>query len=342
MFAQGNCGSAAVADYAQEWLAKRQAKQSAPPAEQKAPDPAAQAKRAEKRRERVRAGLEECALWLTDTVRQGLASPVVASTKHFEGIAARMVDAQAPGVARRLREMAEIVHSGAGWQERLVEQLGNLHLILEAYRRLDSLPEAVREDTLAAVGFTLKKEELPPERHVTDHWSVVGQFRYQEERLSVQRSWLWGRGSQRWAMVLAFSVANAPFDPLLSPGTAFEGVLGFYPGAEALRAVPLERRDVPFSPPASGSVALALEAFADQLARCPWTETAPFALSDVRLAGPEWQVVDALGERLPLTTAFEPWRWLAVTGGQPATLFGEWDGHRIRPLAGIYEGRWFS
>jgi hypothetical protein len=340
MVAQGQAPKAARPDFVEEWLSKRDAKQAAAAAPKAAPDPAAQAKRMEKRREKVAAGLQECALWLRDTVRQGITAPSVASEKHFEGIAGRMVDAQAPGVARRLREMGETVHSGQGWQERLIEQMAHLHLIVEAYARLDTLPEPLREDVLAAVGFTLKKEELPTDLRVADHWTVVGQHRYQEERLSVQRSWLWGRESQRWGMVLAFSVANSPFDPMIAPGSAFRGELGFYPGAEALRALPFDRTDAPFEGVPAHPVRDGLEAFADRLARCPWTEFAPMALGEVRVT--EGEVVDAAGGRLPLVPTFEPWRWLALTGGAPATMMGEWDGHLLRPLGLIQGSRWYS
>lgn len=341
MLAQGQCGTEARPAYVEEWLAKRGEKQAAAATPKAAPDPEAQAKRLEKRQNRVAAGLEECALWLRDTARQGLASPSVAAEKHFEGIAARMVDAQAPGIARRLREMAGTLHAGSGWRERLVEQMGHLHLIVEAHRRLEELPEALREDVLAAVGFSLKKEELPPELRVRDEWSILAQHRYQEDRLSVQRSWLWGRESQRWAMVLAFSVANAPFDPLLAPGSAFRAELAFYPGAEALRALPLDRTDAPLHAAPATSIRQGLEAFADRLARCPWTELSPMCLAHVRLAGPNWEVVDEANERLPLVPTFEPWDWLALTAGQAATMIGEWDGAHLRPLALVHQARWF-
>ncbi|MGV3615388.1 MAG: SWIM zinc finger family protein [Fimbriimonas sp.] len=341
LVAAGQAKAGERPDFVNEWMSKRTDRQEKAAAPKAAPDPEAQAKRAEKREKRVGAGLQECGLWLRDTVRQGLASPTVATAGHFEGIAARMVDAQAPGIARRLREMAETLHAGTGWQGRLIGQLANLHLIVEAYGRLDELPPGLRDDVLAAVGFNLKKEELPAELRVADVWDVVGQRRYQEERLGVQRSWLRGRESGRWAMTLAFSVANAPFDPMVAPGSAFRAEMAFYPGAEALRALPLDRQDAPFAYPAASSVSQALGDFADRLARCPWTELAPMNLQGVRLTGDPVHAVDEAGDAIPLVASFEPWRWLARTGGEPGSLFGEWDGHRLNPLAGFHDGRWF-
>ncbi len=58
---------------------------------------------------------------------------------HFDTMAARMVDAQAPGVAGMLRSIpAEF--ASAGWPSRVLEQLGALHLLIQAHRRLDDLP----------------------------------------------------------------------------------------------------------------------------------------------------------------------------------------------------------
>lgn len=328
MFIQGACPNGNTPDFAKEWLKKREAK-ATKPKETAPPDPAAQAKRAERRQERVAAGLEEVGRWLRDTVRQGLASQAVQNRSHYESVAARMVDAQAPGIARRLREMAATVNSGEGWQERLANQLAMLHLIVEGYGRREELPEPICEELAIAVGFAPRKEELPTELRVHDRWSVVGQRLLQEERIAVQRSWLYGERTGRWAMVLAFSAANAPFDPLLVPGTAFEGPLAFYPGSQGLRALPVERTPAPFSPP----LPTGLEEFADLLARAPWTEVGPITLTEASLTGPPWEVAG-----LTIVPSFQPWRWLAVTGGNPATVFGEWDGSRFYPLSIAFEG----
>ena len=58
---------------------------------------------------------------------------------HFDTMAARMVDAQAPGIAGMLRSIpAEF--ASVGWPSRVLEQLGALHLLIQAHRRLDDLP----------------------------------------------------------------------------------------------------------------------------------------------------------------------------------------------------------
>src|SRR4029077_123239 len=79
-------------------LAGRSAKAS-DQKEPKAPaDPAAALRRAEQREARVASGLTELDRWLCDQVRQGLAASQRYGYRHWDDIAARMIDAQAAGL----------------------------------------------------------------------------------------------------------------------------------------------------------------------------------------------------------------------------------------------------
>src|SRR5262245_54390532 len=99
-----------------EWLAKRDqnalqrvARQERAAAEADAetsPKGAAASSRAASAREaKVAAGLEELRRWLRDLVRQGLADAQGRPSGFWDATAARMVDAQAPGLARMIRDL---------------------------------------------------------------------------------------------------------------------------------------------------------------------------------------------------------------------------------------------
>ena len=60
--------------------------------------------------------------------------------RHAEAIAARMVDAQAPGVAGTLRRLSPLPVSGDGWPGRLPAEYAQLHLLARAYGAMDGLP----------------------------------------------------------------------------------------------------------------------------------------------------------------------------------------------------------
>ena len=78
----------------------------------------AQARRTARRQKRVRRGAEALSLWLEDMVHRGMGSLQSEPLSFWETQAARLVDAQAPGLARRVREMGAIPASGDGWQGR--------------------------------------------------------------------------------------------------------------------------------------------------------------------------------------------------------------------------------
>lgn len=331
-----------------EWLAKREqnaqrkasraAEVEAAP-EQQAKRAAAKDKRTAERQRKVEAGLDELDRWLRDLVRQGLTHAPNQQPRHWDRMAARLVDAQAPGLARWLREMSSLIISGEGWSERLLAQLGSLYLLLEGYRRLDSLPEPLQADIRSRIGWTWQEADLPAEAWARDRWLVVGQRSYEEETLRVRRTWLWGRECGRWALALDFAHQSQPMPPSAAPGTWLEAELGFLPSQYPLRAllrnsIPVEDRAMP--PALADSVAL-LAAYAGALAQQPWLEILPATVAGlvpVHGEADAWFLRDAAANLLPVNPGFaDPWRLLALSGGLPLTVFGEWNGRQFWPLS---------
>jgi len=141
------------------------------------------AKRALDREAKVSAGLKELDVWLRDFVRAGLAAAQSRPNSYWNQIAARMIDAQAPGVARRLRELSFLTQVGGDWTERMLAQVGSLFLLLKAYQRIETFPAETQADIRTAIGWTLKEEELPADNIVRDEWLVLGQRITGEEGL---------------------------------------------------------------------------------------------------------------------------------------------------------------
>ena len=224
-----------------EWLAKRaQQAESRNKPKKSETDPVAaakaQARRAAKREENVRQGLDDLARWQQDLVRQGLATAQGKPASFWETPAARLVDAQAPGLARRVRELASIPATGEGWQGRLLEQLALIHLAVEAYLRLDTLPAATQADVRRVIGWTQDQDELLQENGIQDTWIVLGK-RVTEETLGpgsrasllkVQRTWLWGTQTQQTALILHFAAPGQMLDASLIPGTSFDAELVYF------------------------------------------------------------------------------------------------------------------
>jgi hypothetical protein len=338
-----------------EWLVKRdQSAQQRTTKQERAAVPAdsgahkqraaAQARTIAAREAKVAAGVEELGRWLRDLVRQGLASAQGRPHSFWDSVAARMVDAQAPGLARMVRDLAGIPDSGEGWQDRLLQRLARLSLLIEGYRRLDTLPVEEQADVRATVGWAVNQDELLAGAGLRDRWLVLGQHVEDEDHLRVLRTWLWGLNAGRPALSLAFAAPGQPLDRSLVAGTSLDAELVFFPGAYPLRALVKQRHGPPGAldrMPGDG-IGAAAHAYAGALARSPWIERFPLALSGVTPLrdGEHWLLRDAEGLALPLVRRFaRGWRLLALSGGRPLALFGEWDGEALLPLGAWAEDR---
>ena len=332
-----------------EWLGKREAKaekkRDAVKADtEKSPEEPARAeaeqnKRTAQRDKKVQKGLEDLALWLHDLIRQGLAAVQSRPHKFWDDAAARLVDAQAPGAARMLREMASIPASGVGWQERLLERLGLLTLLLEAYGRLDTLSPPVQADVRDAVGWSVRQESVLAGPGTADLWLVLGQHTYEEEQFRVQRTWLRGQRTGRSALLMSFNRQGQVLENLLASGTCFEAELAFFPGAFPLRALIKERWEatLPLTDfPVYSDITALLSAYSDAVACNPWLPAFPAACGPVVPVrqGDRWAVQDAEGALLPLSRQFrQAWKLQAIGGGRPVAVFGEWDGAYLLPVS---------
>ncbi len=339
-------------EWVAEWLTKRvaaqQARETSEPSISKASkksDPTALAARADKRMALVTKGLEGLDLWMNDLVRNGLAGLELQPATFWERQAARMVDAQAPGVAARLRRMAEIPNATPDWPARLLAALGRLALLTEAFHRLLDLDPALQDDVRQAVGWTLEADEVQARGEaVEDEWLVLGQYVVPEDKLRVQRTWLKGLNTGREALVLQFAFGKAPFAQTIPCGVRQAARLVYWPGAYPQRALIDARRGASTALrdrlPGCDRLEDALRGTATALARQPWTDRFGYTLREVvpvRDGTRDWSVVDAASAALPLIKG-EHWRLLALSGGAPVDLAAEWDGESLRPLGAMAEG----
>jgi hypothetical protein len=322
------------AGFAAEWLNKRSGRsgeKSAAPA-----DPKAAAKRVADRAARVRAGLEELDVWLCDRIRTGLSGQERSGHEQLESIAARMIDAQAPGVAARLRRLPAVLASGEGWHSRLLEEFALLRLLVSAHRRLDELPASLAGAVRSHVGYPIARADVLAGPPIRDTWAVLGRRDSVEDRLTARRTWLRAAGSGRVALILDYAPPNVELDGSLLPGTGIAAALHFYPSG--IRALVGDRQDEPELLPKvqATSVAGALAEYSRALAADPWTPGWPVlldAVAPIRAEG-RWLVREDDAAALPLAeSAGDPWRLLALSGGHPVTLAGEWAPGGLIPLS---------
>lgn len=304
-------------------------------------DPAAQQRRRQRREAYVAAGIADLERWLDDLVRGGLASAQARSWSSWDEVAARLVDAQAPGLAGRVRALGRAAHSGPGWPERLLAQLGRLHLVLEGWRRLADLPPALASEVRTQIGFPTARADVLASPPVRDVWDVLAAVVSDDGTLATRRVWLRGRTVGGWALLLDTGPSGAAFDVDAEVGTSFEADVHRYPGAGGQRSLVGERHGdpVPVDGLEGAAVADILAADALGLAASPWLPQSPACLGAVVpvIDGNRWLLVDEAGDALPLAGA--AWNLLALCGGHPVAVVGEWDGDRLLPLSCFAEAR---
>ncbi|MFE9628216.1 SWIM zinc finger family protein [Streptomyces sp. NPDC006527] len=338
-------------DWAEEWIAGRRGRTrekrgaGAPGSELGSADPEAARRRAERRAERITAGATELEQRLTDLLRSGLATAEQAGYGLWEETAARMVDAQAPGLAARVRELGSIPSSGPGWPVRLLEECALLHLLDQGWLHRDGLPDALEATVRTRIGLPASPDGPP----LRDDWLVLAQYDTADTKLTTRRVWLHGTTSHRTALLLSYGAAGRLPELALPVGLAVDAEVSAYPGA-GQRRVSLGEQFAPPAPtdirPPGVTTAEAAARYGAALRDDPWLESVPVTLDDVIPApdGDSWQLADAGGNTaLPISpsAASRPglWRLVALSGGTPVKVFGE-CGHRgFTPLTAWPTGR---
>jgi hypothetical protein len=308
-------------------------------------------RRRERRAARVAVGASELEARLADHVRGGLADAPTQGYAGWSDVAARMVDAQAPGLATRARELGAVPSSGPGWPSRLLEEYGLLHLLATGYRRLDALPEPLAATVRARVGFTVDAAEVLRGPHLRDRWRVLGRHDSVDDRVTTRRIWLRGSETGRDALLLSFGRPGVAPELALPTGLLLDAELAYHPGVRPLRAVLGARFGAPVPPPSAEAVPdglsldAALDAYGAALGDDPWLESWPVVLRQV-VPTPTalgWELADRSGPgpaAIPVDRRGTPdaalWRLAAVSGGRPITLFGG-CGHRgFTPVTAWY------
>lgn len=333
-----------------EWLAsrgERAQKKEAQQAEKAAApvDPQATARSEAQRWKRVEGAAADLQRFLADQLARGLGGLDPAALKTWATMAARMVDAQAPGLGARLQETMAGVRQGEHWPERTLQGLGLLQLACDAFARRASLSPERQADLRTLAGWPHDQAAVVADgERVADRWLVLGiATEERPNKLTERRTWLHGSASGRAGWLLEHAFAGRGFEQAWIAGSAVQATLAFFPSASPLRALVAERGEVTEAPAAGGLVHAAAPAVGDapwrrvaeHVAANPWATLHPLLLREAvveTVDGLAWLRQGASSWPLRASDG-ELWRLLACTGGAPSTLAAEWDGVAVRPLA---------
>ncbi len=283
---------------------------------------------------RMMEGLGELDRWLEDRLRTGLADPALSRYATWDALAARLVDARAGALANRVRRLAGLVGGGPDWHSEVLAELGMLHLIAQAGRRLPALPGPLADAVATASGWQVRQADVLLAAPDTDDWFVAGRSDVREDRIEVRRTWVRGVSTGAWAMLLSFAAYQQSLDDSWTVGTVVRADLHRYPGG-SLRALAGRRHadPLPLHAVTGSTIAEACDQIGSAVAAEPWIERYPAVVTAAAtVADRRWVLNDATGS-LPLVGPPSALATvLAASSGLPVTITVEWTPRGLLPL----------
>ncbi len=292
-------------------------------------------------------GVEQLHTWLNDVLRTGILEQDFSDDSLSE-VAARMVDAKMGSIGRRIRQFSQLDRTDLEWSDRLRHDLALLYLFVINFKKLSSLTLPMQMTVLNWAGFNIKKKDLNPAKGIHDTWYVLGVTKRREEQLQVRKCWMVGAQSHRFGVIIDFAFGRTRFELEYSFQHAYRGRLNYYPSSFPVRAALFsveETKRRPITLPAFDRIEKFLDQFARALAKNPWITSFPCSLKDVILVVTQqkFSIVDQ--DNLQLAVVEDQaslWSLLAVSGGHPITVFGEWNGYHLKLMSYWQQGKIIS
>lgn len=307
------------------------------------------------REEAILAGLDELDRWIEDTLTSGLASFMGEAAQRCRTLSQRLVDAKASTIATAVDVLPSAIMALPDLlrNDALIEALGDFHLLAEAYRRQDRLPDALRQDVRRLVGWSQDRQSLiddPASLRVQAEWTVVStNVEVQPDKLRRIETWLIGvhDGKEIPAVLIDFvPVSTGASNASYNVSESFVGELIFYPSAVPLRAVIVSRSAVDLPTAKLPAVVLcnALGAYDDLRTALPWLKQWPMTLKNLTCKRFDKQGIWLMdeGAAIPVSPKLTD-AVIALSGTELHTVTGLWDGRFFTPsMAETSIGRWIK
>lgn len=313
-------------DWVAEWISKRTERlEKQAEKKEKSVDEAAQAKRQQAREQKINDGIEELMLWMKDMIRHGLLAVPEKGHLLFANMSRRMVDAQAPGLARMVAAAGEINFFEEGWQQQLLDQLARIYLVASGFKNQEKIGSLLKQDIRTFIGFPQSQDSLANEPAVQDHWLVLAKEQIEEDTMTTERCWLYGMQSDKYALVLQFLIRGQGGQFNLTPGVTINAELIFYPSVLPLRAAMKHYAIVENTgqPKALANWQAVLSEQSKAYSLLPFKNGAPYIVQKLKPVqwNDQWYLQDDEMCVMPIKKSFDKiWSLLALSGGDAITM----------------------
>jgi hypothetical protein len=313
----------------------------------------AKEKRIRERLFKVEGGIAEMEVWLKDLINTGLLALQEKDAIFFEKIRARMVDAQASGLANLIRDLRELdYHTNAKWQREAWRIVTAIYLIIEGFKRWEKLDDFTRQDLKTLIGWNLNQKELLENDSLEicqDDWLLFARETELVDDITVQRNWFYACSQQRFALVLNFAFRFSPISTTYTPGTVTPLDLVYAPSATPLRALIKEQGESSESydfqcTPITNFMKMQTQ-WSERLSQMPWAVDTPFLIQNLTpiVYENERYLKDSNDAILKVAAKFEEEKWwqlLAISGAKPLTVFLLWTQETLLPFGVLGKKRY--
>jgi hypothetical protein len=340
-----------------EWLAKRDAKavkvekvvEKPEDDEELRKKEAAKVANFQSRIALMKGGFAEMEIWLQDVIRQGIASVEKQPYSFWNDVAARLVDTKSKGASNFIQEIPLLIHQH-NWHEAVLVQLSDVYTLSQAFKHIENLPTPLQHDVLSVAGYTIPSKDLLVKNGIKDHWQILGKVQGTgvDEHILFRRIWLKGQKTGKYALLLDFTHTTQSFETHWSVGTATQAEIVYFPSNYPTRAK--VKQQVPsdsFIPEFDGMADFQsfLKAFSLALAANPWLMDFPCMLQEVTPLIRDGKLLLMDKNQTMVPTADRDllgWQLVALSGGKPISVFGEWTGNELVPLSAMVNGRFID
>lgn len=308
-------------EWVQGWINKRRSKTEKPKVNkiQTAQDKERLKKAKEKRQANrmilVNSGVQELSLWLEDIVRVGLLELPKQTPAFYNKMIARMIDAQASGLARWVRILSQTNYSDTEhWHEEVIDKLGKINLLLKSWKNYKNHSPLQQLSLRNMIGWSQSTKDLRSDATVTgvsDHWIVLGQETEENDDIITQRNWLWSCESNKCCLILNFGSRFAPLESTIISGSILDAEVVYFPATLPQRGIIKQQHNLLDKLETIPRFLSNFEQLQNEMIRLeeidPWLDNEAFLLADLNLIfiNKSWLLIDKDGLKMKVHNDFE-------------------------------------
>lgn len=292
-----------------------------------------------KRIAKVNEGIRILELWLLDLAKEGIVSLGSRHKDFYKHIVKTLVAYNLGKISVKVSKIPQLIKEDSNWVIKVSEIVGELYLVVQAYKNIENLPEKLQIEVRTKIGWGQNHDTLLNQPVIKSKWFVVGQKKLKRfDKKSFIYTYLMEEKGTNIALIIRQLHKSKNFDKYLVTGYKFYCELQYYPRAFKLNANYTNRAEIEtfenLNLEGFPDLKMAFSSLSDQVAENPWLSHFPMLLNNVSFVKKEkLLLVDEYGNFIPIISNFKYYEKIKeMELSNQVKIFGEWSGGEFNPL----------